>query len=163
MHPVTERADMTTDQQMKALADNATEGPWKAKDDEYDFFYSVVNNYNENENIEYPLEIELRAGKSIEDTAFIAACREWVPDAVRRLEIAAETIKLANENTERYKDRWREAVARNDALEKQIGAVLDLHKPEVIAIHEGYGAETWCPTCREYYPCQTIKALEEES
>lgn len=63
-----------------------------------------------------------------------------------------------------YKELWRDSVARNDALEQQIGRVMDIHKPD----HESrYNT----PTCRHcsgddgdvQYPCPTIRALDGEN
>lgn len=31
------------------------------------------------------------------------------------------------------------------------------HIREVIAIHEGYGVEAWCPTCRVHWPREASK------
>lgn len=40
-------------------------------------------------------------------------------------------------------------------------AVALEHAEEVLAVHEGYGKESWCPRCREHYPCPTITAITE--
>ena len=40
-------------------------------------------------------------------------------------------------------------------------AVGALHVREVLAVHEGYGVEAWCPPCREHWPCPTIAAIKE--
>ena len=45
-------------------------------------------------------------------------------------------------------------------VERLRGRIEALHPREVIAVHEGYGEEAWCPECRFHYPCQTIRALE---
>ncbi|YCK81372.1 hypothetical protein M1D89_20230 [Arthrobacter sp. D3-18] len=40
-----------------------------------------------------------------------------------------------------------------------IEAVAGLHAREVIATHEGYGEEAWCPYCCDHWPCETVAAL----
>lgn len=45
-------------------------------------------------------------------------------------------------------------------VERLRGRIEALHPREVIAAHEGYEEEAWCPECRFRYPCQTIRALE---
>ena len=40
-------------------------------------------------------------------------------------------------------------------------AVEVQHPREVLDVHEGYGAETWCPSCRVHWPCPTAKAITE--
>ena len=45
-------------------------------------------------------------------------------------------------------------------VERIRGRIEALHPREVIAAHEGYEEEAWCPECRFHYPCQTIRALE---
>lgn len=62
-----------------------------------------------------------------------------------------------------------------EAIDRQAQAiqrVRELHKPEEIEDHselckefgcQGYGnSVTWCYHCEEYYPCDTIKALDGE-
>lgn len=39
--------------------------------------------------------------------------------------------------------------------------IRDLHRREVIAVHESYGEEAWCPTCHQHYPCSTIRIIEQ--
>lgn len=46
------------------------------------------------------------------------------------------------------------------ALSKALRAVLAIHPREVIAVHEGYGEEAWCPRCQEHYPCPTVQAIQ---
>ena len=45
-------------------------------------------------------------------------------------------------------------------VERLRGRIEALHPREVIAAHEGYEEDAWCPECRSRYPCQTIRALE---
>ena len=40
--------------------------------------------------------------------------------------------------------------------------VQALHPREVIAVHEGYGEEAWCPTCKVHWPCETSVAITGE-
>lgn len=56
------------------------------------------------------------------------------------------------------------AEARSDVpdMAEALIRVLDLHPREVIAVHEGYGEEAWCPCCREHYPCLTVRAIAGE-
>lgn len=35
-----------------------------------------------------------------------------------------------------------------------IRAVDERHVREVIAVHEGYGEEAWCLSCKEHWPCE---------
>ena len=44
-------------------------------------------------------------------------------------------------------------------VEARITEAAKLHQPEVIGVHEGQGAEVWCPHCETYWPCQTAVAL----
>ena len=44
-------------------------------------------------------------------------------------------------------------------VEARIAEAAELHQPEVIGVHEGQGAEVWCPHCETYWPCQTAVAL----
>ena len=52
----------------------------------------------------------------------------------------------------------RERQAR--ALELAVDNVPAEHVREVIAIHEGYGVEAWCPYCREHWPCKAAAAMD---
>lgn len=49
---------------------------------------------------------------------------------------------------------------RVGTAEQALQRVRELHQYEVIGVHEGYGEEIWCPTCKHHWPCPTIKALE---
>lgn len=134
------------DQTMRALADAATQGPWDVTD-----VPRIYAPCTEDESLEPLGDFDHYA-----DAEFIAAAREWVPDALERLAIAANAVELANETTATYKARWRDAVARNDALEEQTGRVLDLHWGDVsVGIHAHI-----CAECRQEYPCPTIRALD---
>ena len=46
-------------------------------------------------------------------------------------------------------------------LENTVTRVRKLHQREVIAVHEGYGEEAWCPVCHQHWPCLTIRILDE--
>ena len=54
-----------------------------------------------------------------------------------------------------------ETAAREDVpvMADALLRVLDLHPREVIAVHEGYGEEAWCPRCQEHFPCATVRAV----
>ena len=55
-----------------------------------------------------------------------------------------------------------EAMAEELRLHKvAISRVCRHHPREVIAVHENAGEEAWCPTCKEHFPCMTIRALED--
>ena len=43
----------------------------------------------------------------------------------------------------------------------RLDAVAALHFREVLAVHEGYGEEAWCPVCSERWPCETIAAIND--
>lgn len=66
-------------------------------------------------------------------------------------------------------DRLRVALRANDdardKLERRLDAVLMLHaNPELVAVHEGYGAEYRCNECRDHHwPCPTAKAAMSEA
>jgi len=49
------------------------------------------------------------------------------------------------------------------AMVREQRAVIErakaLHIREVIAVHEGYGEEAWCPNCRVHWPCEDYAAL----
>ena len=66
------------------------------------------------------------------------------------------------EHRDRYK-RLTDALvfvrAERDADLARIAEAAELHQPEVIGVHEGQGAEVWCPHCETYWPCQTAVAL----
>ena len=55
--------------------------------------------------------------------------------------------------------KLRKAQAERDAALARIAEAAELHQPEVIGVHEGQGAEVWCPHCETYWPCQTAVAL----
>lgn len=120
--------DMTTDQEMQQLADNATDGPWEAEDCEGELFVGAGDTLTQWKKGEDGLRIGIPASswKSTNriyehdletwdeghsktddqrraDARFIAACREWVPGAVRRLEAVRE---LAN-NLQSWIDEGR--------------------------------------------------------
>ena len=73
------------------------------------------------------------------------------------------TTELNNhrESLNNQRREYRKLLAKRDAeVERLRGRIEALHPREVIAVHEGYGEEAWCPECRFHYPCQTIRALE---
>jgi hypothetical protein len=45
--------------------------------------------------------------------------------------------------------------------QSRLNAVAALHVREVLAVHEGYGEEAWCPACGEHWPCETIAAITD--
>lgn len=55
----------------------------------------------------------------------------------------------------------RELLAAAPKLLAALEAVESLHVREVLAVHEGYGVEAWCPPCREHWPCPTVAAITE--
>lgn len=56
--------------------------------------------------------------------------------------------------------RAEKAEAERDASVAALERVRAIHAPEVVGIHEGYGEEVWCPTCKHHYPCPTVAALD---
>lgn len=71
---------MTSDQTMRALADAATQGPWDVTD-----VPRVYAPCTEDGSLEPLGDFDHYA-----DAEFIAAAREWVPDAIRRIERVRE-------------------------------------------------------------------------
>lgn len=41
-----------------------------------------------------------------------------------------------------------------------VKAVTEMHRREVIAVHEGHGEEATCTECGHYWPCPTSAAVE---
>lgn len=39
-------------------------------------------------------------------------------------------------------------------------AVVTEHVREVIAVHQEYGEEAWCPACLEHWPCRAVEVIE---
>lgn len=81
---------MTTDQEMRKLADNATDGPWEVTRSAHDgvdgeswVSYGVDHSDHE---IIHTNHVQQ------DDARFIAASRQWVPDAIRRLDAIRELI-----------------------------------------------------------------------
>lgn len=81
---------MTTDQEMRELADRATSGPWSADryteidpDGAYDLARVLAPDPEEPNTAVLGVVHE---GILIPDAQFIAACREWVPGALDRLQ-----------------------------------------------------------------------------
>ncbi|MSS84508.1 hypothetical protein FYJ24_06965 [Actinomycetaceae bacterium WB03_NA08] len=74
---------MTTDQEMRQLADSATEGPWEANQNDLTGEWKV-----EYDQEQQWLIAEVGGGdwNAKNDAEFIAACRDWVPEALKRLE-----------------------------------------------------------------------------
>ncbi len=58
---------------------------------------------------------------------------------------------------------WRasSAAALPIAVRAVTDAVRALHQPETIEVYEGYGAELWCPTCKQHTPCPTVCLCDE--
>ena len=73
---------MTSDQTMRALADSATQGPWT--------WASHTTVDGDSWAVFDPQDRALASNNDgwAPDAEFIAACREWVPDALRRLDNA---------------------------------------------------------------------------
>lgn len=47
------------------------------------------------------------------------------------------------------------------ALLTAVENVLELHQPEETGVGDQYWKEPdYCPMCSEYYPCQTVRAIE---
>ena len=57
--------------------------------------------------------------------------------------------------------RCGELLAENRALAAKVERVRALHPREVFAVHE-FVSEAWCPTCEAHYPCETVRAMDEE-
>ena len=77
---------MTSDQAMRSLADEATQGQWDAyRPYEAYRIYELCSTTEQglNETL-----AEVSGYNASADAEFIAACREWVPDALRRLDNA---------------------------------------------------------------------------
>lgn len=93
---------MTTDQEMQQLADQATDGPWEAFEDNNGYPYNewLVCADNGDQQI-----IDWGNGSTKADAQFIAACREWVPDALKRLEAVRE---LQNKIARHAQQDWEE-------------------------------------------------------
>ncbi len=72
----------------------------------------------------------------------LSGTRAWLPDAAFIAHARADVPALMDE------------------VERLRGRIEALHPREVIAVHEGYGEEAWCPECQFHYPCPTIRALE---
>lgn len=72
---------MTSDQEMRALAGKATEGPWEDNQDDLTNDWQVVHDQEQRW-----LIAQIGGGdwNAKNDAAFIAASREWVPDALTR-------------------------------------------------------------------------------
>ena len=86
---------MTSDQAMRELADKATDGPWEAWTDQDGTPHMqgrlMVGNaagvIPDGETFIDGVEINpIAECYTPEDRAFIAACREWVPEVLERLE-----------------------------------------------------------------------------
>ena len=77
---------MTSDQAMRSLADEATQGPWDAyRPYEAYRIYELCSTTEQGLN---EILAEVSGYNASADAEFIAACREWVPDALRRLDNA---------------------------------------------------------------------------
>jgi len=80
---------------------------------------------------------------------------------------AIETRLTADENEydggvvdQSVRDR-RYLLALVREQQSRLDAVAALHVREVLAVHEGYGEEAWCPVCGEHWPCETIAAITD--
>ncbi len=85
-HHPERKTTMTSDQAMRALADEATQGQWDAyRPYEAYRIYELCSTTEQglNETL-----AEVSGYNASADAEFIAACREWVPDALRRLDNA---------------------------------------------------------------------------
>lgn len=83
---------MTTDQTMRALADAATDGPWRVwhDPDPTKLRDTAVETAWCHGDIDGDTELITDYLPTDEDAEFIAAAREWVPDAIRRIERVRE-------------------------------------------------------------------------
>lgn len=97
------------------------------------------------------------------------ALRTAVPDAAteepRPDELTAdEAIELVLKRPGMYglvpKEEHRHMKAERDAALAALERIRVIHASEVVGIHEGYGEEVWCPTCKHHYPCPTVAALD---
>lgn len=90
---------MTIDQTMRALADAATDGPWEVTADTVSSEYgdwvahgikdvAATRDYFDSD----PYHVALDPLEK-PDAEFIAAAREWVPDAIRRIEAVREACQ----------------------------------------------------------------------
>lgn len=89
-----------SDQEMRALTNQASGGPWEAREDDLTEIWKVEYDQEHRYLI---AEIGGAEWNSENDAEFIAACREWVPGAVRRLKAVRE---LAN-NLQSWIDEGR--------------------------------------------------------
>lgn len=83
---------MTSDQAMRELADEATQGPWRVwyDPDPTKLRDTAVETAWCHGDIEGDTELITDYLPTDADAEFIAACREWVPDALRRIEAVRE-------------------------------------------------------------------------
>lgn len=83
---------MTSDQTMRALADAATDGPWRVwyDPDPTKLRATAVETAWCHGDIEGDTELITDYLPTDADAEFIADCREWVPDAIRRIEAVRE-------------------------------------------------------------------------
>lgn len=100
---------MRSDQEMRGLIDEATEGPWD---------YETIPETGESRVIRYfeffgdQEEVVVPGGTELPDAAFITAAREWVPDALQRLEEVREFAHLqARPFPDGVPDREGQAIA----------------------------------------------------
>lgn len=92
----------------------------------------------------------------VPDAEFIAAANPTVVrELIKRVRKAARAHRLVAK-------LYGKATAERDAALAREAKVRELHMEEVIAVHESYGPERWCPRCQEHYPCPTIRALDAD-
>jgi len=132
IHERKRKTAMTTTDQLAAIearAEAATDGPWETHDGD------VVQSY----------EIAVKTGEHSYE-------REGIIPGEYVRENDAEFIARARTDIPTLLAMVREQRA---AIER----VKALHVREVLAVHEGYGEEAWCPNCRVHWPCEDYAAL----
>lgn len=72
----------------------------------------------------------------------------------------SETVTRLTRERDEWEANEQKVAGERDELQRRLDAVLKLHaNPELIAVHEGYGAEYRCNECRNHHwPCPTAKA-----
>lgn len=95
---------MTTNDQMRALCEAATEGPWHSKQNDHSYTIFPVNGPQDGIVSSYGHYRTQESKKS--DAAFIAASRQWVPQALTQLSEQAARVKILEDALEMLFSRW---------------------------------------------------------
>lgn len=140
----------TTDQEMQQLAESATEGPWEAEDCEGEFFVGADDALTQWEetsdgfrigtpasswkstNRIYEHDLDTwDAGEDKDDdqrradAEFIAACREWVPGALRWLEAVRELQAKIARHAQQDREEGRPAAALLTQIANDLNRALE--------------------------------------